>query len=153
MTEATMVDIDSLLDGTLDDLADVPEFKPWPDGAHRATIKWDLKEVSGQKCPELTATAIETMELADPTNDQPLAANDSTSVLFMFKKKDGTANEIGQGQFKELIAPLVAATGAASPREAMDKANGMEVLLVSKKRADKNDKTKFYTSFTSLQVI
>ena len=42
MTEQTLnLDIDNLLDGTLDDLADAPEFKPFPLGAHKIVMKWE----------------------------------------------------------------------------------------------------------------
>ena len=147
------IDIDALLDGTLDDLADIPEFKAWPNGAHRATIKWDIKEVGGQKCPELSMTAIETVELADAENEKPLETGTGTSILFMFKTKDGKANEIGQGQFKEVMKSLAAHFGEKSNRELMEESNGTEVLVVTKVRKDKNNPDKTYTSLENLQVM
>ena len=153
MTEATMagVDIDSLLDGTLDDLADMPEFKPFPVGAHRCTIKWELVEINKQMCPQISLTAIETVELANP-EDAPLEAGDSTNVIFMFKKKDGTANEMGQGQFKNVITPLSQHFGSATNRAAMEDSNGAECLVVTEIREDKKA-GKSYTGITSIQVL
>lgn len=151
MNAAAQNDIDALLDGTLDDLADLPEFKPFPVGAHRCKLKWDLKEVNGQLCPQLELTAIETVELANP-EDTPVKAGDTTNLIFMFKKKDGTPNEMGQGQFKNVIAPLASSFSATSNRDAMEKSNGAECLVVTELRVDKKaDKT--YTCITSLQVM
>jgi hypothetical protein len=152
--EIIMSDLDSLLDGTLDDLADMPEFKALPAGSHRATIKWDMKEVNEQKCPDMGITVIETMELADATAT-PAAAGDKTNILFMFKKKDGSANEIGQGQFKAIMVSLSETYGKKSPRELMAESEGAEVLITTKVRTDKRDKNdlKHYTDVVSLVVL
>ena len=146
-------DLDMLLDGTLDDLADIPEFKAWPNGAHRANIKWDIKEIGNQHCPVLDMIAIETMELTDAVNDQPLVAGTTTNIAFMFKTKEGKPNEIGQGQFKEVMKSLAAHFGEKSNRELMEESNGCEVLVVTKVRKDKNNPDKTYTSLENLQVV
>lgn len=149
-----MNDLDSLLDGTLDDLADMPEFKALPAGSHRATIKWEMKEVNEQTCPDLAIVVIETVELADATAT-PAATGDKTNVLFMFKKKDGAANEIGQGQFKAIMKSLAETYGSKSPRLLMEESNGAEVLITTKIRTDKRDKNdlKYYTDIVALAVL
>lgn len=143
--------IDSLLDATLDDLADMPEFKPFPAGAHRCTIEFEVKDVGGIPSVGLKLTAIETMELANP-EDTPVKAGDSTEVLFMLKKKDGTTNELGQGQFKEILKPLAAHFNTATNRATMEAAKGAECLVVTVIREDKKNQ-KFYTGVTNLQVL
>ncbi len=149
-----MSDIDSLLDGTLDDLADMPEFKPFPVGTHRCTIEFELKKVGENLTPIMNIKAIETVELSN-TEDTPVAVGDSTNVMYSFKKKDGTPNEIGQGQFKEIMKSLAATYGAKSNRELMEEAKGAEVLLTTKIREDKRDPNdvKRYTDVVALQVI
>lgn len=149
--------IDSLLDGTLDDLADVPEFKPFPMGAHKVTIKWDIKEINSQPAIELSLTAVETIELTNPETDKPVAAGDTTNVMFMLKKKDGTNNDLAQGQWKELMKPLAAHFGTTSNKATMEASNGAEVLVItdvrkSVSKTDAND-IKFYSSIKSLSVI
>jgi hypothetical protein len=149
-----MNDMDNLLDGTLDDLADMPEFKPFPAGAHRATIQWDYSKFAAEKIVELKITAIETVELANP-EDTPVKAGDTTNQRLMFLKKDKTPNEIAQGQFKNLIKPLTEHFGTANNRETMDASNGAEVLVITKIRADKRDANdiKYYTDVTTLSVV
>lgn len=148
------VSIDSLLDGTLDDLADIPEFKPFPLGAHRATINWEVKAVNNVPCIELKVTGIETLELTNP-DDVAIKAGDSTNVIFMLKKKDGTENELAQGQWKELLKPLAAHFGTTSNRDTMEKSNGAECVVVTGIRADKRDaqNIKYYTTITNLQLV
>jgi hypothetical protein len=149
------MDLDSLLDGTLDDLADMPEFKPFPAGAHRVTIKWDLtKEINGQKCPELTLTAIETVELSNP-EETPVATGDTTNMMFMFKKKDGSRNELSEGKFKGLLKGLQEHFKTGSNRETIESSQGAECLAVTKIRKDDKDKDniKYYTDVMSLTVM
>ena len=131
--EQLNTNIDSLLDSTLDDLADLPEFLLAPSGAHRATIKsFVVKKIGEKQMPELTFTAIETVELADPTEDQPLTPGTEYSVVF------GLDNEYGQGAFKEVMKALTPAVGGGSNREVMENSKGTEVLTVMLKKADKN---------------
>jgi hypothetical protein len=155
-------DMDDLLDATLDDLPDAPEFKPFPAGAHRCSIQWAFKEIGGLKnCPEITLKMIETVEASD-TEATPAKAGDTTSVAYMLKKKDKdnpgqfVTNEIAAGQFKEVLKSLSAGGFAgASGREIMEASNGAEVLVVTGTRADKRDQNniKYYTDIKSLQVM
>ena len=155
MTTLDTSSIDSLLDGTLDDLADVPEFKPFPIGTHAVTIKWEIKTVNDKAAVELTLTALETLQLAD-TSAEPVKAGDSTSVLFQLVKKDGTPNEVAQGQWKGLLAPLAVHFGTASNRETMEASNGATVAVTTGVRTSTNKDTKevrYYTSVNSLTII
>lgn len=138
--------IDSILDGTLDDLADLPEFRPFPAGTHRVTIKLEQKVVNKHPGFELSMKAIETVELPSNSSDAPLNAGAETSVLYLLD------NEIGQGQFKKLLAALAAHFGAKSNRELIADAQNSECLVVTKQRQNK-DKTQTYTDIVELQVI
>ena len=159
---AQSMDMDDLLDATIDALADAPEFKPFPAGAHRVTLKTEFADVGDWKnVPKVSLTAIETVELADPNKDQPLKEKDSTSVSYVFKKKNKDTgaiepNEFAQGQFKELIGALKAGgVPGETNREIFEAANGLEVLAVTKIRRDTRDKNniKEYTAIDSVQVL
>lgn len=148
-TSAAMADLDSILDSTLDDLADIPEFKPFPAGAHKCIINWEFKEIAKQMCPELKLTAIETMELSNPgtvnadgsiAGDQPVKQGDTCAQAFVFKKKDGTKNEISEGQFKNIMKALSTALGTSVNREIIEQSQGMEVVAVTAVRTDDSDK-------------
>lgn len=144
------MNIDQLLDGTLDDLADMPEFKPFPPGTHRITLKIEVKKVNEDTAAEVSMTALETIELADPTGT-PLAAGDSTNVLYFLSHKNPKVAEMGQGQFKELMKALAEHFGAKSNRELIAEGNGAECIVVTSLRSNK-EKTKTYTAIDALQV-
>lgn len=143
---ATDANLDSLLDEQLDDLADLPEFKAFPPGAHRCTVKIELKEVNKHPSFEMKLIAIETVELAS-SDSVPLEKGAETSTLFM---RD---NEIGQGKFKDLMKPLATHLGTSGLRALVEFVNQTEFLVVTKVRKDKDDKEKLYTDVVSLTPL
>jgi hypothetical protein len=134
-----------LLDGTLDDLADAPEFKPFPAGTHKVVITIVQKKIGTHPAFELAMKAVETIELSN-SEDTPLAAGSTSSEAFMMD------NELGQGNFKKVLKSLADHFGAKSNRELIAEAQNLEVLVVTKVRQNK-DKTQSYTSIVELQVI
>ncbi len=134
-----------LLDSSLDDLADLPEFKVFPNGAHICTIKFESKDVNGHPSIECTLTGISTEELANPA-DTPIAAGDVSSVLFMMD------NEFGQGALKAVMKPLAAHFGTSKISETIEAAKGAECLVVTKQRQNK-EKTQTYLSIASITVM
>ncbi len=142
-TENQDFDLDSLLDGTLDDLADVPGFETFNAGAHKVTINW--KRVEKKPAYSLNLTLIESPELANP-NDTPQKPGTQTSVMFMLD------NEYGQSAFRKVIAALAEHYGAGSNREIIEKSEGAECLVVTKKRSNK-EKTAEYTDIVTVMVI
>lgn len=156
MTDANVnaMDIDSLLDATLDDLADVPEFKPFPAGTHMCTLNMETKVIADKGAVEWNLTLVSTLEMADPTATPP-AAGDTCSGAFMFTTKDGKPNEIAQGQFKEMLRPLQAHFGTTTNRETMAMANGCEVVVTMSQREGKkgtSSEGKFFPVIDALVV-
>lgn len=141
----TDFNMDAMLDGVLDDLADAPEFKPFPAGTHKVTITIAQKKIGTHPAFEISMKAIETIELSNP-EDTPLATGATTSVAYMMDI------EIGQGNFKKILASLASHYGAKSNRELIADAQNAEVLVVTKVRMNK-DKTQSYTDIIELQVI
>jgi len=138
------VDLDSILDSSIDDLADLPEFAVYPNGVHRVIINFEKKEVNKHPSVEMKMKALETVELAN-AGDTPLEAGTEASVLYMLD------NEFGQGSFKAIMKTLGEATGAGKISEIMEAAQGMEVQVVCKVRQNK-DKTQSYTGVTKIIV-
>lgn len=140
-------DIDSLLDSTLDDLEDLPEFKPFPPGAHRVLASLEIKEVNSKQAVELELKGLETLELAEPTKDTPIKEGDTASVLFMLD------NEFGRGNMKKLLAPIGVALGTGNIREVIEQTKGLEVVVVTSYRKNKDDPTSPYMNVKELQVV
>lgn len=141
-----MSDVNALLDMQLDDLQDMPEFAPFPNGAHVATIKFEHKEINSKPAIELTLTAVETQELENPAEDKPLVAGATTNILFMLD------NEYGQGSLKEVLKPLATATGIGNVGQLFEAVNNMQALVVTKVRHDKKRDQNF-TSIKSIALI
>ncbi len=141
--------LESLLDATLDDLADLPEFKPFPAGAHRVTIILESKEVNKKPCVEMKMRAIETVDLAEPQSETnvPLVAGTESGVLFVLD------NDIGQGKFKEIMKVLAAKFGTSKVRDTMESAKNAECLVITKLRTNKEDKSIVYTDVVKLEVL
>lgn len=139
-----MSDIDSLLDSSIDDLADLPEFAVFPNGLHRVVINFESKKVNDHPSVELKMKLIETVELANAA-DTALEPGAESSVLYMLD------NEFGQGKLKTVISQLKESFGGTSLREVMENANGAEVSVVCKVRQNK-DKTQSYTDVTKVIV-
>jgi hypothetical protein len=142
-------DVDALLDGTLDDLADMPEFKPYPVGTHAVVLTIVDKtaardRVNGHPGFEVKMKAVETLELANP-DDTPLTAGAETSVLYLLD------NPIGQGSFKKLLASAAEHFGAKSNRELIADLQGATVAVVTRQRQNK-EKTQTYTDIVEMKV-
>ena len=129
------LDLDSILDSSIDDLADLPEFGIYPSGVHRVIINWESKEVNKHPSMEMKMKLIETVELANPAEDQPVAAGVESSALFMLD------NEFGQGAFKKIMKVLAGACGTRKISETVEASNGMEVTVVVVTKPDKKDPT------------
>ena len=125
--------IASLLDASIDDLADLPEFAVYPAGVHTVNIDWEQKEVNKHPSVELKMTLVETVELANPGDDKPLTAGAEASVLFMLD------NEFGQGNLKDVMKVLAGICGTSKISETMEAAKGLEVTVVVKTKPDKKD--------------
>lgn len=149
MTEKTVnQDIDSLLDGTLDDLADMPSFKPFAAGMHKVLLKMEIKKIGEHRAVEVGMKMIETLEQSD-TAAEPTAPGDETSVLMFLTHSSIQAVELGQGQFKEIMKAAAEKFGPKSNRELIADCNGSEAVVVTGLRDDKK-KGKTYTSLNSL---
>ena len=136
--------LNSMLDSTLDDLADLPEFKVYPNGTHRVTISFEEKDVNGHPSVELKMAAIGTEELSNPS-DTPLNAGEVGSVLYMLD------NEFGQGGLKKVLQILGKHFGLVNLREIMEASAGLECLVTTKQRQNK-EKTQSYLSIYSIEV-
>jgi hypothetical protein len=119
----------------VDDLADLPETKPFPNGAHVAKM-FISKVVKPGKHPSYVAKFVyqSSLELSNPT-DVPPNPGDEATVFLHTKKKDGTPNEIGQGQLKMLLNPIAEKLNTRSVNEIiLATKDGIDVAIVTSVR-------------------
>lgn len=146
--------LDSLLDSKLDDLADMPEFKPFPAGAHICTLEFKAKEINKKPAVEVKLVHVETAELTDPSAVAP-NKGDETQCLFILKNNDGSANEIAQGKLKMILSALKSAVGGDTNREVMENSKGTQCMVVTKVKVNDKDPANPLrnTDIVSLQVL
>ena len=152
-----MSDMADILDGTLDDLADIPEFKPYPNDAHKVTITMERRQEGEGKDTKdsvfVKMTAIETVELVTPKaspedekGDLPLEAGAVATVMYNLK------NEFGQGQFKELMKAYAGIHGNKPLKDLMVDAQNSTAVVVTKQRQNK-DKTQTFTQIENIVLV
>jgi len=142
-----MTNMNALLDQTLDDIADLPEFKAYPPGVHKILFTFDTKEVNGHPCVEGACKMIETLELAEPTRDVAPTPGAVASVLYHLD------NEFGAGAFKLIAAPIGEMLGTRSNREIVEQTKNLECVIVTAYKANKEDKEKPYMNIKELMFV
>ncbi len=127
------VNIDDLLDSSIDDLADMPAFAVYPSGVHRVQILgFEKKLVNKHPSFEMKMKLLEVVELAESTAVPPEVGTE-TNTLFMMD------NDIGQGSFKDVMKCLARVCGTSKVSETMEAGVGMELNIVVKTKPDKKD--------------
>ena len=149
MTDA-FDNIDNILDATLDDLADAPSTEIFPEGAHK--VSFDSKIDDKKLQVQITFTYIEPLEIADPTAVPP-AAGDKNFLFISLRKKDGTANEIGQGELKNVVKALSERFPGNSTREILESAKAAEVAVVTKIKKGNEQYPDDKLKLVSLEVL
>lgn len=132
MAQAEQFDINNLLDGTLDDLEDLPSFKPYPVGLHRVTTNFEQKVVNKHPSIELKFKMQETIQLADST-DTPPVAGDVANLLYTLD------NEFARGKFKMVMQAAAAKFGSKSNRELIQDCQNATAQIVTRLRPNKAD--------------
>lgn len=138
--------LDALLDGTLDDLADLPEFKPFPVGSYRLGLM--IEQDKEKKNVYFTKLKVlEVMELSD-ASETPPAVGDESNV------RSDLSNEYGQGEFKKVLAALSISFPKKTNRELIEIASkeSIEVLAITKQNTNKKNGA-IYTQIVELSVV
>lgn len=154
-------DLDSLLAGTIEDLADIPEFRSFEAGAHKllfSLARSDKKmKVDGKETDKLEPVInaklklIETVELADPSA-APMEAGTETTIRYQMD------NEFGQGEFKKVAAVISAHFKLKNNAEVLGVCkDGIECLAVTQVRTSKqknaNGEYPKFTVIAQLEVL
>jgi len=135
-----------LLDAKLDDLADLPEFKPFAAGVHKVLATFGTKEINSSTVVTLDFVYMECIELADANEAEP-KAGDTANTMFMLD------NEFGQGNLKKCALPFCAALELTTIREVIEGVKDVECIIISSIRKDKTDPDKKYLQVKEIDVV
>jgi len=136
--------LEALVNGSLSDIKDLPDFLNLPVGAYRLVgNKAGIEEIGQKKEAGLKfiLEVKEVMELADEEATPP-KIGDKTSFVYV--------GEFGIQKFKKTFTHVIADLGVGSIAELLDKFEGLEFIVAIKQRKDKNDETKVYSEIQSI---
>jgi hypothetical protein len=137
--------LDALLDATLDDLADLAEFKPFPPGAHKALATFEAKSINEKPCVELSFKYV---EVIDCEAEEPPKEGDTASTLFFLD------NEFGQGAFKNAARSFAGLLPeGATNREIIEAVQDIEVIILTSYAKNKKDPDSPYMNVKEIEVI
>lgn len=140
----------SLLDATLDDLADLKKFEPLPAGAYRLGISWETPDDDEFVVVKLKLAVKECLEIPGVEEDKFPAIGKEATFYMTLQRKDGEpmtwpsgeVNDQDQGRFKEVLlalAPVFNPDGTLTNRQMIEASEGAEVIGLLKVRVSKKD--------------
>lgn len=124
----------SILDGTLDDIEDLPGFAVYPSGAYLIELSKGLiqKVIGTHPAVEMEMKCLEVKELSSPEDaTKSPKVGDICSIAFMLD------NEIGRGKLKQVLDPIGERLGTKNNREIMTASKGIQAVVIIKKTEDK----------------
>jgi hypothetical protein len=141
-----MSDLDTLLDATLDDLEDLPEYKTYPPGAHKVLATMGSKEINKKPAVELSFKYIEEVELEGTDAVAPSAGDESSTLFFL-------DNEYGRGNLKAALKSFQEFTGGTTNREIVEGVKDVECVILTSYGKNKNDVDKPYLNVKEIHVV
>lgn len=147
--------MDDLLDETLDDLADLPETRTFPAGAHRAlvTVRRNTKKKGGYIVEMKHQEVIELTNPNEPEDNLPKLGDKST-IFISTISKDGSKNEFGQGQLKIVLKPLAALSESNTIADILEVAkDGVECVVIVGIRKSKDPAYDDQQDIKKLEVL
>lgn len=139
-----------ILNGSLDDIEDLPQFMAFPSGAYVVELPDGLveKKIGEHPAVSMKVRHVETKELSDPNTpeSEQVKPGDQTDIAFMLD------NETGRGFLKIALKAIGERVGTKNPRELMAAAKGVQALIVVKKTKDEA-KQREYTNLVRMALI
>jgi len=149
-TAATQLapDAFSILDGTLDDIEDLPQFLAYPSGAYIINLPDGLleKQIGTHPALDMKVVCKEVKELSNPEDAALVKVGDQGNVAFMLD------NEVGRGFAKIVLKAIGEKFGTKNNREIMANSKGIDALLVCKKTHDEK-KQRDYMNLVQFVVL
>ena len=135
----------NFFDISLDDIADLPEFKNFPPVAYQVEVSLEKKDINKHPAVVFNLKCIKVLELVDPDSEE-IAEGTESNVSYIMD------NEFGAGKFKAIVAPLAELYETRNVAEIIRKAKNVSALVVIGSRKAK-ETNKEYMELISLEII
>lgn len=144
------IDALSLLDATLEDLADLKKFEPIPVGSYKQSVSWSYPDSDEFVEVKLELKILEVLEVPGVEEDKYPEIGKPATFYFRLQRKDGQpmlwpsgeVNDQDQGRFKEVLialAPVFNPDGTLTNRQMIEASEGAEVITSLGIRKSKKD--------------
>lgn len=141
-----------LLDSSVEDLADLKTFEPFPVGSYKLELTWDKKEINDRPAVILKLKNLEILELGS-VDSTPPEVGSTTDIAIILKTKTGERNKTGEGRLKAVLKVLQPVFGGSSIAEVIKNSEGAIIAATLSVRKDKNDEEKRYNQIESLAIV
>jgi hypothetical protein len=142
------VDLETLLDTDLSQVADLPEFYTPENGVYLATIDSIVTSTKTNKTGEyVDATIKYTLHANLDEAGTPVPDNAMNTESYNLSNA-----EFGLPKFKKITGAIATALGTTNLRAVIEGAAGMQVVITVKNRKDKADKDRVYFSVAELAL-
>lgn len=136
----------ALLDMSIDDIDDLPGFECPVNGVYTLKFSTSVKVVNDKDAVEASFEVIE-------CNEQNNAADEPTKPGTKFSCLYFLDNEISQGKMKELLLPVAKHFDERNILKLItDTCKDLIVVAKVRRRADKNDKERFYPDVSGIVI-
>jgi len=161
-TENLSAEFEDILDSTIEDLADYVGFEPLPLGTYKMQFGYEFDTVGDSNIPtvKVTLTLQEVIEIVGQGQDSsgnPIIAipEEGRKVFrsYLMRKKDGSKNEISEGQLKqEILTPLKEVFGGNTIKEILHNGDGCSMICTLGIRRRKDKETKEIRSENTIKA-
>lgn len=142
------LDLDTLLDTDLSQVADLPEYYTPENGVYLATIDSIITGTKTNKNGEyVDATIKYTLHANLDEAGAPVPENAMNTESYNLSNA-----EFGMPKFKKVTTAIANALGTNNLRAVIEGAAGMQVVLTVKNRKDKTDPSRVYFSVAELAL-
>lgn len=140
----TSVDMDMLLNQSLDDIPDLPDFVTPREGAYRQRVdSVDLAAKVGEKrAIQITYSISTIMELKGSMLGDDVKPGDKWSELYFMTTPKGSAYTVAA--LKKLLMPVAQRMGTTNLQTTLQAFAGCEIAGLIVHQKDRDDKTKVY---------
>ena len=154
-TNNPVVDFDSLLDKSIDDLKDLPSFEIPDTGVYKLRVSLETKAINDMPTVIAHYVVREVVELADSSipEEQRAKAEDKFDVPFFLKGKDGSESETGYGFLKEFLQPFEGHFNEKHVGKLVRLlAESVDITATVVKKQRKDDKEKFQAQVKDITI-
>lgn len=154
MTNASITDLDSLMESSMDDIDDLPPVGVPPTGHYNLCVSAErVVPESGNEYIRFSYEVEAVNEVKDESEIGQAAVGMKFSQIFSPMKKDGTRNDFGIGFLKEAVAPFSAHFGTSKMGDTIGAINKVSVAASLSRRVDKKDADRFNFSLKDVVIL